>query len=248
MENQIEQLSKTCHYYISTKKNSLHYQNSLALHTNQNPKDIVSNRKKISLSSQPLEFIVANQVHSNSVIVIDKKLSKGWSEESSAIKSADGLITNQKGVVLTILTADCVPILLYDKSKEVISALHAGWRGTKLEIVKIAISKMIKEFDSNPKDISVFIAPSIRGCCYEVGIDVAREFEEYREYCTPKEDGKYMLDLSDINKTQLLDMGIESENIEISSSCTACESDKFFSYRKEGGCDGRFMSMIWMNR
>ncbi|MFK5976950.1 MAG: peptidoglycan editing factor PgeF [Sulfurovum sp.] len=247
MENRIKQLSKTCNYYITTKENSLPYQNSLALHTNQNPKDIISNREKISLSSQPLEFMVANQVHSNSVVVIDEKLSKGWSEESSAIKSCDGLITNQKGVVLTILTADCVPILLYDKSREVISGLHAGWRGTKLEIVKIAILKMIKEFGTNPKDISVFIAPSIRGCCYEVGIDVSQEFEEYREYCIPT-NNKYMLDLSAINRVQLLDMGVESENIEISSSCTACESDKFFSYRKEGGCDGRFMSIIWMNR
>ena len=247
MKNKIKQLSKTCHYYISTKDNSLAYQNSLALHTNQNPKDIVSNRENISLSSSTLKFIVANQVHSNRVEVIDKKASKGWSEESSAIESCDGLITNQKEIVLTILTADCVPILLYDKSKEVISALHAGWRGTKLEIVKIAISKMIKEFDSNPKDISAFIAPSIRGCCYEVGDDVAREFEEYREYCTHKKDNKYMLDLSAINRVQLLDMGVESEHIEISNSCTACKSDKFFSYRKEGGCDGRFMSMIWMD-
>ncbi len=247
MKNQIEHLSKTCHYYITTKTDSLPYQNSLALHTNQNPKDIVSNRENISLSSQPLEFIVANQIHSNSVVVIDEKLSKGWSEESSAIYHCDGLITNQQGLVLTILTADCVPILLYDKSKNVISALHAGWRGTKLEIVKIAISKMIKEFGTNPKDIVVFIAPSIRKCCYEVGSDVSGEFEEYREYCTPTIDNRYMLDLSAINRVQLLEMGVESENIEISSSCTACESDKFFSYRKEGGCDGRFMSMIWMS-
>jgi len=247
MKNEIKHLSKTCHYYVSTKDNYLPYQNSLALHTNQNPQDIVSNRKSISLSSKPLEFIVANQVHSNRVEIIDKKLSKGWSEQSSAIQDCDGLITNQKGVVLTILTADCVPILIYDKSKKIISALHAGWRGTKLEIVKEAISKMIEEFGTNPKDISVFIAPSIRGCCYEVGDDVAREFEEYREYCTPKENNKFMLDLSAINRVQLLDMGVESENIRISTSCTACESDRFFSYRKESGCEGRFMSMIWMD-
>jgi len=247
MRNKIKHLSNSCHYYISTKDNSCAYQNSLALHTNQNPQDIIYNRKNISLSSKPLEFIVANQVHSNIVKVIDEKVSKGWIESSSAIKDCDGLITNQKGVVLTILTADCVPILIYDKSKEVISALHAGWRGTKSQITKEAISKMIKEFNSNPKDISVFIAPSIRGCCYEVGVEVAREFEEYRAYCTPKKDDKYMLDLSAINRVQLLDMGVESKNIEISTSCTACESDRFFSYRKESGCDGRFMSMIWMD-
>jgi copper oxidase (laccase) domain-containing protein len=102
---------------------------------------------------------------------------------------------------------------------------------------------MKETYGCSPKDILAGIAPSIGRCCYEVGKDVAEHFFATPEGLTQKGD-KFMLDLPFINKLQLLSIGIKDENIEMSHICTACEVDRFFSYRKEQGCSGRFMSMI----
>jgi len=236
-------LGNHCHYYISTKDSSKPYQNSLALHTNENHNDIVANRQSLNLSDTPLEFVVASQIHSNTIEIIEHQNSHGWYE--SATLECDGLITNQKNLVLTILTADCVPVLLYDKVNEVIGAVHAGWKGTQLQITAKAVNIMKKSFGSNPKDIHAYIAPSIGQCCYEVGKDVAEFFAEH-DYI--KKGKKFMLDLPHANREQLLHRSVLEENITLSNICTACELDSFFSYRKECGCSGRFMSMIWMEK
>ena len=102
---------------------------------------------------------------------------------------------------------------------------------------------MTEVFGSNPKDIMAGIAPSIGSCCYEVEEDVAGHFFESPEAFT-KQGEKYMLNLPYLNQKQLLDAGVEESNIEMSNICTACEVERFFSYRKEKGCSGRFMSMI----
>jgi YfiH family protein len=234
-------LGSHCHYYISTKDSTKAYNNSLALHTNENPKDILINRQTLDLSSNPLEYIVASQIHSNTIEIIEQSNSHGWSEASSI--ECDGLITNQKNLVLTILTADCVPVLLYDKKLEVIGAVHAGWKGTQLQITAKAVDTMKKHFGSNPNDIHAYIAPSIGQCCYEVGEDVAKYFSK-DDYI--QKGNKFMLDLPSINHKQLLAMELPFKNIQLSNICTACEVDSFFSYRKECGCSGRFMSMVWM--
>ena len=102
---------------------------------------------------------------------------------------------------------------------------------------------MTEVFNSNPKDILAGIAPSIGSCCYEVGEDVAGHFFDTSEAFTQQGE-KYMLNLPYLNQQQLLDAGAEESNIEMSQVCTACEVERFFSYRKEKGCSGRFMSMI----
>jgi copper oxidase (laccase) domain-containing protein len=104
---------------------------------------------------------------------------------------------------------------------------------------------MQKEFNSNPVDIIAGVAPSIGRCCYEVDWGVAQYFQEYNN-AFDKIGDKYMLDLPYINKSQLLKAGLQEKNIELSNICTACEVDRYFSYRKENGCSGRFMSMIGM--
>jgi len=231
----------TCHYRITTKDPAKPYQNSLALHTHENPLDILYNRPSLHLSSKPLHYIVAHQVHSNRIEIIKEQNSHGWHENATI--ECDGLLTNQKNVVLTILTADCVPILLYDPTKEVIGAVHAGWKGSKLEIAKEAMRLMQHEFGSNPHDILAYIAPSIGQCCYEVGEEVALHFDSN---CYHIKGDKFMLDLPFVNKKQLMQMGVLEENITLSNICTSCEVESFFSYRKEGGCSGRFMSTVWM--
>ncbi len=231
---------------VTSKATQFPYAFSLALHTGENKKDIIQNRELLSSllnTARKVNFIVANQTHSDHIEVITSNETKGWKSLNDAIKDCDALITNCQDVVLTILTADCVPVLLYDVKQQVVAAVHAGWKGTKEEIVAKTVSKMKEVYGCEAKDILAGIAPSIGCCCYEVDKDVVEHFFDIPEGFT-KIKHKYMLDLPLINKKQLLGVGLKEDNIDMSDICTACEVDRFFSYRKEQGCSGRFMSMI----
>ena len=230
-------------HLVSKKNRTKEYTFSLALHTDENPQKILENRATIQAQFPHMKFIVAHQTHSDNIEIIKQQKTRGWESQESVIQDCDALITNEKGMMLTILTADCVPILLFDPKQNVIGAVHAGWRGTQQEIVFKTVHKMQEEFDSNPQDIIAGVAPSIGRCCYEVEEDVAKYFFEDKGSFTQK-DEKFMLDLPYVNKVQLLKAGLLEENIEMSNLCTACEVDNYFSYRKEQGCSGRFMSMI----
>jgi len=239
-----------CLHAVTTKQHLEPFSFSMALHTGEEKNTIVDNRKKFDvmlnrgvLENKKLHYIVANQTHSDHIEVIVKAESKGWESEEDAVTDCDALISNQKGVVLTILTADCVPILLYDAEKKVVAAVHAGWRGTKAKIVAKTVKKMQEVFGCEPQNILAGVAPSIGRCCYEVGEEVAEHFFTDTDSFDVKGE-KYMLDLPLINKKQLLDEGLLEKHIEMSGICTACEVERFFSYRKEQGCSGRFMSMI----
>ena len=233
-------------HLVTTKSSDMPYSFSLALHTGEDEKTIISNRDLVAKQLQikdTLHFIVANQTHSDNIHIVTEDKTKGWENLSDAIKECDALITNLPNIVLTILTADCVPILLYDKKNHVVAAIHAGWKGTKAQITSKTITKMKETFNSHTEDIVAAIAPSIGQCCYEVGEDVAQHFFDTPQGLRQVQE-KYMLDLPHINKIQLLQSGLKEEHIEMSNICTACEVDHFFSYRKEQGCSGRFMSMI----
>lgn len=231
---------------VSTKSNDQPYKFSLALHTGEDAENIVANRQLLSTifdTDQKLYYIVANQTHSDHIKIITSKETRGWKILEDAIEDCDALITNVPGIVLTILTADCVPILLYDKEKNVIAVIHSGWKGTKAHIAFKTVQKMNEIYGSDPKDIIAGIAPSIGPCCYEVGKEVAEHFFSVSQSFTAV-GNKYMLDLPYINKQQLIDAGLQEKQIQLSGICTACEVAQFFSYRKEKGCSGRFMSMI----
>jgi len=233
---------------VTTKDPDRAYAFSMALHTGEDQKKIMQNRAEVLTlfaNDKVIHFIVANQTHSDHIKVIKATESRGWHSLDDAVEDCDALITDKKNLVITILTADCVPILLYDPVKRVIAAVHAGWKGTKAGIVAKTVKKMGEEFGSDPRDIVAGVAPSIGRCCYEVGKDVARHFFDLPEAYTKKGE-KYMLDLPYINKYQLLEASLLEANIEMSGICTACETERFFSYRKEQGCSGRFMSMIGM--
>lgn len=219
---------------------------SLALHTGEEKSRIVANRDRVrrELSvGEDVVFVTAMQTHSDHVAVIDRKEMRGWKSLDDAVEDCDAMVTDLPGVILTILTADCVPILLYDPIKKVVAAVHAGWRGTESKIVWKTVKVMVERFASNPADILAGVAPAIGKCCYEVGKEVAVHFKEYSGDLERRGE-KYMLDLPRINQRQLLMAGLKNEHIEMSGICTACEVDRFFSYRREHGCSGRFMSMI----
>jgi len=231
---------------VTKKSNTCAYGFSMALHTGEDPDSVVTNRRKAASmlgDDKAWEFVLADQTHGDHIAIIDKKQSMGWQDRESAVAHCDALVTDQKGVMLGILTADCVPILLYDPKHKVVGAIHAGWKGSVAGITAKCVALMQREFNSNPSEIIAGIAPSIGGCCYEVGSEVAAYFADYEGALRPKGE-KYMLDLPEVNRLQLIDAGVPAFQIERSGICTACHEDDFFSYRKTQGCSGRFMSMI----
>ena len=235
-----------CMHAVTKKDPNEPYALSLALHTGEALDEIVANRQKIISELDLAEksyFVVAEQTHSDNITVITQSATKGWEALEDAVSESDALITDLPNVMLVILTADCVPILLYDKKRKVVAAVHAGWKGTDREIVFKTVQKMIEVYGSDPVDILAGIAPSIGKCCYEVGENVAKYFSDIPGVLSQKSE-KYMLDLPAVNHYQLLKAGLQESNIELSGVCTACEVDSFFSYRKEQGCSGRFMSLI----
>ncbi len=149
---------------------------------------------------------------------------------------ADSVITTEKGVLLGIKVADCVPILLYDPVRRIVAATHAGWRGTARGILGKTIGVFLERYNSLPDDIIISMGPSIRWCCYRVGAEV---FEAVRSATGEGEyhilrDGGICLDLPSANRVQALREGVPEENIWISEDCTFCYPDRYNSYRYDG--------------
>ena len=219
---------------------------SLALHTGQEKGAVLANRVEIALYFGPEAHCISPlQVHGDYVHVVDENNSRGWTELDASLQ-ADALVTHLPGVVLTILTADCVPLLIVDPVHRAIGAVHAGWRGTQQGIVRKTIETMNQLYGTRPADLIVGLGPAIGGCCYEVGVEVVEHFSAYPQAIVPKDNGKYMLDTKQISTRQLEALGVPREQIEVSPVCTACEHERFFSYRADGGTAGRFMSCIML--
>lgn len=155
--------------------------------------------------------------------------------------TADAVVTRETGVLIGVQVADCVPVLLYDGRKCAIGAVHAGWKGTSLTILKKTILLMVERFDSDPKDIRLAFGPSIRGHCYSVDTavkDAVVSGTGPGDYAVAK-NGKYFLDLTSANILQALSVGILRENIWISTECTYCNPGDFHSFRYHGNYAGR---------
>ena len=213
---------------------------NLALHVGDDPKNVLQNR---TILAQNLGFNLQNliymdQIHSNKVMVIsDPSVNK--------IENCDALITNIKNIPLMVMVADCVPILIYDPLCNVIAVAHAGRNGTFLEISKETVKKMTEVFGSDPSDLKVLIGVSIGSCCYEVGEDIADiTVESFGKKYVDLRENKFYLDLKELNKDQLMSMGVKEQNIEVSNICTACDPN-YYSYRREG-VTGRFAGVLML--
>lgn len=158
----------------------------------------------------------------------------------------DGLVTSEKDLLLSVRTADCVPVLLCDKNKTVCAAVHAGWRGTVGGITKNAVEMMVG-LGVAKNDILVAIGPCIGKCCYEVGGEVRDEFlavdPEFAAFFTPKGE-KFMLDLNKANEEILIGAGIPYQNISRLDLCTKCNENHFFSHRRSGTSRGTMSAFI----
>ena len=154
---------------------------------------------------------------------------------------ADGMVTKAVNVPLSVRTADCLSIFIFDPKEKGIGLVHAGWKGTEQKIVIEAIRRMREEWKTEAKDLKVAFGPSIRKCCYEVG----EEFFEYFPAEIVKIDGKNFLDLPLVNKKQLLNTGVQEKNIFDCGACTFCDT-KYFSFRRDGEAAGRMISLMML--
>jgi polyphenol oxidase len=155
--------------------------------------------------------------------------------------TADAVVTRKPGILIGVQVADCVPMLLHDRSKSIVGAVHAGWRGTSLQILKKTISLMSEHFGSDPRDMKVAFGPSIKGHCYQVDSEVNDAVMSATgpgDYAVRKND-KFCVDLASANMIQALSSGIPSQNIWISPECTYCNPDDYHSYRYHGNHAGR---------
>lgn len=186
------------------------------------------------------------QTHTDSIKCIYQKVSQDEPDiDIQELKNIDGLITNQKNIILSTTNADCILLVMYDTKNKVIANIHSGWKGTFQKIACKAVEKMQKEYGSNPKDIICCMSPSIAKCCFEVEEDVKDMCEKIFSY-TGKihemiRDGgyqnevkKYYIDTILINQIILQEVGLKQENIISSNICSKCNHDKIHSRRAEG--------------
>ncbi|MDD7793642.1 peptidoglycan editing factor PgeF [Clostridium sp. 'White wine YQ'] len=180
-----------------------------------------------------------SQVHSDRIInLINIK------EDTSKLE-ADAIITGLKNTGIGVFYADCVPVILYDKSTGIIAAVHSGWRGTYEEIVKKTVLSMESEYSCKASDIKVIIGPHIHDCCYEVSEELKTQFIEKDSFRGVNLFKGRNLSLKKAIIKGLNDLGVEDENILTLDYCTCCEKDiKLHSYRRDGINSGRCYGFI----
>ena len=185
------------------------------------------------LMPRGVRFAQLKQVHGKAIHTI------GLRADADPRPEGDGMVTAMTGVVLCIFTGDCVPVLLADRARGVIGALHAGWRGTLAGIAAAGVRAMVRQ-GARASGIRALLGPSIGPCCYEVDDELARRFERRFErahtHVHPSDRaGKAYLDLRGIVADQLVVAGLEREGIQRVGPCTRCESERYFSRRAAGG-------------
>jgi YfiH family protein len=230
---------------------------------------VFENRKKFfhAIGADRFRVVTLRQIHSDIVHRVDSPLS------ANEPPQGDALFTREPGFLLAVQTADCIPILLADTKQRAVAAIHAGWRGTLRRIAAKTLGRMQMEFGTRPEDVIAALGPGIGRCCYEVGSEVVRDFHAQFPNARDWFDGPFdalasgendpnwlpwltmmppghppppprvQLDLIAANRAILNDAGVAPERISSSDYCTACRTDLFFSYRREGST-GRLMAAI----
>ena len=207
---------------------------NLSFHVGDDAENVTKNRELFfgSLGIGVGELAVPQQIHSNTVRRADRP---------AHYPSCDALLTDVPGVYLCVTVADCVPLLIYDPRNRVVAAVHAGWRGSLSQIAKRAVVTLDIEYNSRPEYLYAFVGPAAGVCCYEVGPEVASEFEGGS---IEKRGGKNFLDLKSVNFQHLSACGVLQSRIEVCTHCTICKPDLFHSFRRDKQESGRMMGVI----
>lgn len=196
------------------------------------------------LPQRPLELIIPHQTHSTNVKVLAS--SADWED----LEGVDALVTHLPGFCLCVSTADCIPVMLYDKKKQVVAAVHAGWRGTVGRIVEKTLRVMQNTYGTKGKDVVACIGPGISLESFEVGDEVYQAFQQasFDMPLISKKFAKWHIDLWEANRLQLLGLGVSEEHIEVAGICTYQSYESFFSARRMGIQSGRILSGIMLHK
>jgi YfiH family protein len=219
--------------------------------TGDDPACVAENRRRLStlMPEKVKLWVLPHQTHSVNVRVIGTQEVKNAADEIFPVTSpddVDAVVTDQRGVCLCISTADCIPVLLYDRRTGATAAIHAGWRGTVGRIVERTIDVMAQEYGTQGSDLTACIGPGISRDAFEVGDEV---YEAFRQADFPMERiaerrAKWHLDLWEANRLQLLARGVPAAAIEQAGICTYQHCEEYFSARRAGIHSGRILTGI----
>jgi len=203
----------------------------------------------IRVGDEVFPLILVHQVHGDGVVVFGGEPVR---PENVRLREGDALVTRVPGYALGVLTADCLPILLFDPVQMVVGIVHTGWRGTARAICQKTLKKMAETFDIISENVLVAMGPCIGPCCYEVDGPVKETFEgnglPWDLMSSPRGRGRWSLDLHQANIFLLERSGVRKENIHRLERCTSCHNDFFYSYRAEGGNVGRQLNFIALRK
>lgn len=192
------------------------------------------------------QLLLIRQVHRADVAVVRRGRTGRWDRPD-----ADVIVSNDPSSAIGVRVADCVPVLLADRRRGVVGAVHAGWRGTVQEAAAAGVEAMTREFGSEPEDLMAAIGPSLGPCCGEVGPEVVEAFRDaghgedrIERWFTTGPSGRPYLDLWRANADQLEGAGVEAGNIHVAGLCTRTHAAHLHSYRAEGKKSGRMVGVI----
>jgi polyphenol oxidase len=238
---------------VTTRTDSLPLHGNMSFMVGDAPDLVRQNRQAwgeaIGFDSDRL--VLARQIHETTVVPVDEShAGSGADSVETSIRRVDGLVTDRPGLPIGVMAADCVPLFVFDPNRNVIGAIHAGWRGTVDGIAVQAVETISETYGSNPADLIAGIGPSICHDCYQVGDEVVQ-----RWVSSPFAAGTNAISLNDFgfyfnlreaNQQQLINAGVREESIEISSVCTRCANGSMFSRRGLGPRTGLFSAIIML--
>jgi hypothetical protein len=217
-----------------------HLFTSRAISVSRSPEDPAVAAIAASLGVTPRAVVQAHQVHGSGVLVVR------YGSASSEALEGDVLVSGDAERAIGVRVADCAAILIGDRTRKAVAAVHAGWRGTAARAATVAVEALRREFRCDPSDLVAAIGPHIRACCYEVGAATRDAFtaEAVARWFSPGKGDRLQLDLAAANRHQLETAGIPADQVHDSGLCTACHGAAFFSYRKERDRAGRLIGVI----
>ena len=201
-------------------------------------------RLGVILGFGPEDLVLTRQTHSDRVRVVGRSDCNGCFHRD--YPECDALVTNDPGVTLAVFTADCTPLLFHDPVTGAVGAAHAGWRGTAMDIGGKTVRAMCDAFGCKPENIRAAIGPNIGQCCFETDVDVPEALlealgEAARKHILPR-GNKFYVNLKEINACFLRRAGVK--HIDISTDCTMCQPDRFWSHRYTRGQRGAQGALI----
>jgi len=220
---------------------------NMAYHVGDDPCSVAENRRRLAAAvcgRRDVPVYTASQVHGCRVLPVERTMPVDELEKLPA----DALVTAARGILLGIMTADCLPVLIVDRKLRAVAAVHAGWRGIMAGIVPRTVAAMEKLHGIPAADLLVVLGPCIGRCCYRVGEELVREFAAQPPYAADRswyerKSGDYYLDLLRLQLLQLRETGVPPPALAVVNRCSACENF-FFSYRREHGITGRQIALV----